>query len=107
MTRFHQLNRSAWLFASSIAALAIAAPTPGATAGAPVVIRGTATTSASVYATGFNNPRGLKFGPDRMLYVAEGGPGGSHSTVGQCVQVPAVGPYTGAPRGGRISRVDS
>ena len=32
------------------------------------------TADISVYATGFNNPRGLKFGPDGHLYVAEGGP---------------------------------
>jgi hypothetical protein len=66
--------------------------------------------SVSVFATGFNNPRGLKFGPDGNLYVAEGGLGGSDSTVGQCDQVvPPVGPYTGSTndplRGGRISRV--
>lgn len=43
-----------------------------------------------------------------MLYVAEGGTGGSNSTVGACTQVPApVGPYTGGARGSRISRVDS
>src|SRR5881275_1712137 len=48
-----------------------------------------------IFATGFNNPRGLKFGPDGYLYVAEGGVGGSHSTVGQFVQVvPPIGPYT-------------
>lgn len=72
----------------------------------------TATLAASVhievYATGFNNPRGLKFGPDGKLYVAEGGPGGSGSTVGDCKQVVApVGPYTGSATGGRISRVGS
>jgi hypothetical protein len=60
----------------------------------------------SVFATGLNNPRGLKFGPDHHLYVAEGGVGGQNSTVGQCDQVPAVGPYTGSPTGARISRIN-
>ena len=62
--------------------------------------------NVSVFAIGLDNPRGLKFGPDGNLYVAEGGPGGSSSTVGMCEQVPApVGPYTGAKTGGRISRI--
>ena len=55
--------------------------------------------TVSVFASGFNNPRGLKFGPDGYLYVAEGGAGGSLSTVGLCEQAagpPAgPGPYTG------------
>jgi hypothetical protein len=59
----------------------------------------------TVFATGFNNPRGLKFGPDGYLYVAEGGLGGTNSTVGQCDTVPDVGPYTGGMTG-RISRVN-
>jgi hypothetical protein len=64
--------------------------------------------TVSVFATGFNNPRGLKFGPDGNLYVAEGGVGGTNSTAGQCTQViPAVGPYTGSAVGGRISMVNA
>ena len=63
--------------------------------------------SWSVYATGFNDPRGLKFGPDGHLYVAEGGLGGTNSTVGQCTQVSSEGPgpVTGSPTSGRISKV--
>jgi hypothetical protein len=66
--------------------------------------------TTTVFASGFNNPRGLTFGPDGYLYVAEGGLGGSDSTAGQCDQVVApVGPYTGSTNdqanGGRISKV--
>jgi hypothetical protein len=53
--------------------------------------------SMSVFATGLNNPRGLKFGPDGYLYVAEGGPAtNTLSSIRQCDQVIVpVGPYTG------------
>ena len=62
--------------------------------------------SVTVFATGLNNPRGLKFGPDGYLYVAEGGAGGTESTtITQCAQVPAVGPYTGGMTA-RISRIN-
>jgi hypothetical protein len=62
--------------------------------------------SVSVYATGFNNPRGLKFAIGDRLVVAEGGTGGTQSTAGRCDQIdPPIGPYTGSATGGRISRV--
>ena len=60
----------------------------------------------TVFAKGLQNPRGLKFSPEGVLYVAEGGPGGTVSTVGKCEQVPfPVSPYFGSRTGGRISRI--
>jgi hypothetical protein len=62
--------------------------------------------TTKVFASGLNNPRGLKFGPDGNLYVAEGGTGGSNSSTGCEQVVPPVGPYTGSDNGARISRID-
>ena len=65
-----------------------------------------AASSVSIFATGLNNPRGLKFGPDGFLYVAEGGTGGLNSTDDACDQVvPPVGPYTANVTGARISKI--
>src|SRR5271154_3055708 len=59
-----------------------------------------------VLASGLEGPRGLKFGPDGYLYVAEAGTGGTTSTVGQCTQViPPIGPYVSGNTS-RISRID-
>jgi hypothetical protein len=50
-------------------------------------------------------PRGLAFGPDGCLYVAEGGRGGTATTVGDCPQIPPpVGPNTGGMTA-RISKI--
>jgi hypothetical protein len=64
----------------------------------PVSARAQAVTlpKVAVVATGLNNPRGLAFSENGALYVAEGGTGGTASTVGLCTQVvPPIGPYTG------------
>jgi len=51
------------------------------------VLNAQAADGVSVFASGLNGPRGLKFGSDGDLYVAEAGLGGTTSTVGKCVQV--------------------
>jgi hypothetical protein len=44
--------------------------------------------NATLYASGLEGPRGLAFGSDGSLYVAEAGLGGKTSTVGMCPQTP-------------------
>jgi hypothetical protein len=61
----------------------------------------------SVYASGLEYPRGLAWGPDGDLYVAEAGTAGTNfTTPAQCAQVLApAGPYFNGPTS-RISRID-
>ena len=67
----------------------------------------TVVATSTVFATGLNSPRGLKFGPDGNLYVAEGGLGGTNSTDGQCEQVSfPIGPVLGSTASGRVSRIN-
>ena len=63
--------------------------------------------SVEAYATGLTNPRGLTFGPDGKLDVAEAGTGGSLTPTGGpgCpINVNVFSPYT-AGYSGRVTRV--
>jgi hypothetical protein len=79
-----------------------------------VASRATGSAVATVFATGLVNPRGLKFGPDGKLYVAEGGfpidpiIGAPPGQGGPC-SAGAGGPgeYFGSIKGSRISRIDA
>lgn len=63
--------------------------------------------NVTVFASGLAGPRGLKFGPDGELYVAEAGFGGTNATTAsQCNQVPGpIGPYQNGYTA-RISKID-
>ena len=104
MRTLHPLRR--WALLSLVLPFAFAACSKLNKEGPPVCGGPDSTvTTTKVIATGFNDPRGLKFGPDGYLYVAEAGIGGTH--LSSCVPqvVPPVGPYMGSDTGARISRV--
>jgi hypothetical protein len=89
-------------FIACMSALTIAAATASV---APVPAVAQQPTAFTVYGAGLEAPRGLRFGPDGYLYVAEAGLGGTSSTGTACTQVPGpVGPYTGSSNA-RISKI--
>src|SRR5438067_8063771 len=67
-----------------LAAAAQTPPGPGGPPGGGAPAFPPPSTNVTVFATGLLNPRGLKWGPDGSLYVAEGGSGGTNSTAGRC-----------------------
>lgn len=75
-------------------------------AGTHVGLKARTAAAVTEFATGLNDPRGMAFGPDGFLYVAEAGSGGGTlSTVGQCDQVaPPVGPFV-AGHTARVVRI--
>jgi len=89
--------------AAAIAVSALSAP--GGAAAQPTVHA----SSLVPVAWGLNNPRGLAFGPDGSLYVAEGGAGGANPSPQvkpNCwVDPDSVGPYSGSPTGSRILKI--
>src|SRR5919108_5761738 len=72
--------RRAGAVASLLALATVAAPAGPASAASP----STAAGRDQVVARGLNNPRGIAFGPDGALYVAEAGAGGA----GPCLTGP-------------------
>ena len=84
-------NTSSLACITLLAAATGAANTPLAHAQLPVPA-----SNGTVIASGLNGPRGLTFGPDGSLYIAEAGSGGTNATVGSCAQTPPpIGPYHG------------
>ena len=58
-----------------------------------------------ILASNLEGPRGLRFGPDGYLYVAEAGTGGTTSTAGQCTQIPGPPGGPGPDTGGLTARI--
>jgi hypothetical protein len=85
--------------------LLIIASAAGSFAPVPSMAQPAVEPTPFVLASGLEGPRGLRFGPDGYLYVAEAGTGGTTSTIGQCVQVPGAPGGPGPDTGGLTARI--
>jgi hypothetical protein len=91
----------------SLSTSLLIASAAGSLSPVPSVAQQSVAPTPFIYAKGLEGPRGLRFGPDGYLYVAEAGTGGSNSTARVCTQVPTPpGPYTGGPSA-RVSKISS
>src|SRR5688572_17630765 len=96
-------NKKNFVLSSTLTALAVSAAglliigIPVSAKKAPAL---TSPSTITVVATGLNNPRGINFGPDGALYVAEAGSGGS----GTCAPGPEGDRCYGTS--GSVTRVD-
>src|SRR5215218_6346630 len=115
--RFHRMEDVmprvvAWIVALVLALAALPASLVGTRAQDATPVAGPPpfpppSANVTVFAEGLDNPRGLEFGPDGLLYVAEGGQGGTTSTGEECEQVVApIGPQSRG-RNPRHSAVDA
>ncbi len=89
----------------SLSAALIIASAVGSFAPVPSMAQPAIEPTPFVLASGLEGPRGLRFGPDGYLYVAEAGTGGTTSTIGQCVQVPGAPGGPGPDTGGLTARI--
>jgi streptogramin lyase len=107
MNRFNSFAATVLAAAAVAGASVVHAGTDGPSDAAT---RGAAGPTVTTYATGLTNPRGLTFGPDGHLYVAEAGVGGGQVPADidpDCpVDVNIFSPYT-AGYSGRVLRVQA
>lgn len=102
------MNHFARLTATALGTLALASASVLHAAPVAAADAKAAGPSVTTYATGLTNPRGLAFGPDGHLYVAEAGVGGGQVPAdidpGCPTNVNIYSPYT-AGYSGRVTRV--
>jgi hypothetical protein len=109
-------NRPTWHMRLMVSIIGIGGMVLAGTSAGRVSAQGppSLSSNASVFATGLNAPRGLRFGPDGGLYVAEAGLGGTtilpsraRTSFGPCMPAGPEVVSGGSGYTGRISRVNA